>query len=149
MITPAEPSDLMAIRQIAHEVYAAYVPRFTHSPPGPVIADYAMPVSQHRIFVFRDPDVRAFIVCYREGDDFRIDNVAVLPRYQRSGIGRQMLTFAESHAHAEGCNRLAVSAHIAMAENIAFYRQHGFIESGRETDENGIERIYFGMRLKK
>lgn len=149
MINAAESDDLAQIRKVAHEVYAAYVPRFSHTPPGPVIADYAVPVAAHRLYVFRQPDIRGFIVCYPHGDDYRIDNLVVLPRYRRLGIGRQLLTFAEAHAHGEGCHRLAVEVHIMAEDSIAFYRQHGFSKTGQETGEDGIERAMFEMRLKK
>ncbi len=147
MINAAETSDLARIRQIAHEVYAAYVPRFSHAPPGPVIEDYATPIKQHRLWIFRQPDIRGFIVCYPAGDDYRIDNLVVQQKFWRQGIGRQLLTFAEAHAHAEGCHRIAVEAHIMAEESIAFYRQHGFVRTGSEIGEDGIEREMFEMRL--
>lgn len=149
MINLAETNDLTRIKHIAHEVYAAYVPRFTHSAPGPVIKDYSIPISQHRLYVLRQPDIRGYIVCYPHGDDYRIDNLVVLPQFQRLGYGRQLLTFAESHAHAEGCHRIAVETHIMAEESIAFYRQHGFMQTGREAGEDGIERVLFEMRVRK
>lgn len=149
MINLASPNDLMQIKHVAHEVYASYVPRFSKVAPEPVIKDYSVPVSQRRLYAFRQPDIRGFIVCFANGDDYDIDNVVVLPKFQRTGIGQQLLTFAEKQAHEARCHRLAVSAHIAMHENIAFYKQHGFVVTSQEADEAGIERVFLEMGLNR
>ncbi len=55
-----------------------------------------------------------------------INYLAVLPQYQRSGIGRRMMAEAESHLQAAGCPKINLQVRNTNAGVIKFYKDLGF-----------------------
>ena len=55
-----------------------------------------------------------------------VEDVAVDPRFQRRGIGRQMIEFAMNQAKAAGCYKLTLSAATRRREAHEFYESLGF-----------------------
>ena len=59
-----------------------------------------------------------------------IQEMYVAPAARSTGIGRQVLQFALTHAAAHGCNTVELSTSYNGHRQIAFYRRAGFTEIG-------------------
>jgi len=75
-----------------------------------------------------------------------IDNVAVLPERQHSGLGRMLPAFAE--AKARECGYLEVQLHTneLMHENLDWYARLGYQETSRMFD-SGFRRVFMKKHL--
>jgi ribosomal protein S18 acetylase RimI-like enzyme len=58
--------------------------------------------------------------------------LAVDPRHQASGLGRRMLTAAEVHFRAQGCEAIDITVLSLRPELPPIYRRFGFVETGTE-----------------
>jgi ribosomal protein S18 acetylase RimI-like enzyme len=70
-----------------------------------------------------------------------LDNVAVAPAAQGSGLGRKMLEFAEAEAVEAGYRSIRLYTNEAMTENIELYTRMGYSETHR-VEEKGFRRVY-------
>ena len=70
-----------------------------------------------------------------------LDNVAVAPEAQGSGLGRTMLQFAEHSARMAGYRHIKLYTNEAMTENVALYSRLGYVETHR-VEEKGLKRVY-------
>jgi ribosomal protein S18 acetylase RimI-like enzyme len=55
-----------------------------------------------------------------------VHDLAVMPRFQRRGIGRALLVAAETRALANGCCKLTLEVRQDNQPARGLYRQHGF-----------------------
>ena len=58
--------------------------------------------------------------------------LAVDPAHQRSGLGKHMLSAAENHFRATGCEAIDISVLSLRPELLPIYRRIGFTETGTE-----------------
>lgn len=77
--------------------------------------------------------------------------IAVEPRCQRGGIGRQLLDFAERQCHSRG-GRLMIIETSSTAKYLPtteFYRRNGYVSEARIKDfyAPGDDRLIFTKRL--
>jgi len=139
-IRPADASDLAAIERIVHAAYSKYIARIG-KPPGPMLDDYAALIRGHNVWVAGRP-VTGTIVLIAEPDHLLLDNIAVDPAAQGTGVGRALLDFADAEARRRGYDELRLYTHQTMTENIALYARIGWTETGR-GEQNGFERVFF------
>ena len=146
MIRPAVAGDVPAIEALVREAYAMYVPRIGRE-PAPVTADHAGLVAAGRTSVVEaDGEVAGVIVLIPGSDHLLVENVAVSPRMQGHGLGRELMAFAERRAAELGMAELRLYTNQLMTENIALYPALGYTETGRRV-EDGFARIYFSKRI--
>lgn len=142
----AVPSDVPALRAIAAAAYLPYLPRIGR-PPAPVTADYEAAVRRGEAWVAIEAgEVVGLIVLVPKHGYLLLDNVAVLPSAQGRGVGRQLLSFAETHARELGRHEIRLYTNVAMTENLALYPRHGYVETHR-AEADGFSRVYFSKRL--
>ena len=67
--------------------------------------------------------------------EIRMMQVAVDGKYQREGIGHQMIAYAEKRAKEAGYSRLIMHAMLSV---VHFYEKLGFRAEGDIFEENGI-----------
>lgn len=67
--------------------------------------------------------------------EIRMMQVAVDGKYQREGIGHQMIAYAEKRAKEAGYSRLIMHAMLSV---VHFYEKLGFRTEGDIFEENGI-----------
>lgn len=104
--------------------------------------DYGALIEARRIHVVeRDNAVQGIIVLIPENDAMLLDNVAVDPDAQGSGLGRLMLEYAEQAARAAGYRAIRLYTNEAMTENISLYSRIGYAETHR-VEEKGLKRVY-------
>jgi GNAT superfamily N-acetyltransferase len=147
VIRRAQPADRAVVEEIVRDAYGMYVERIG-KPPGPMLDDYAALIADGTISVLEDRDgtIAAIIVLLPKPDHLLLDNIAVRPDRQGSGLGRRLIAFAEDEAHRLGYAELRLYTHRKMTENIALYARLGFVETGRGR-EAGYDRVFMTKRL--
>jgi ribosomal protein S18 acetylase RimI-like enzyme len=148
LIRHARASDIDVIRAIVRAAYAVYVPRIGRE-PAPMSADYPVLVQNGVVWVAEldrsgppGPRVVGVLVLEARGAELLLENVAVAPRYQRKGIGRALIAFAEDRARRSGLPAITLYTNERMIENIALYERLGYEEVGRGI-EAGFARVFF------
>jgi GNAT superfamily N-acetyltransferase len=140
----ATAADVPRVHEVIAAAYAKYRTRMEHL-PAPVLRDYAGPVEQGLVWVIGDP-VAGTIALIPEPDSLLIENVAVHPDAQGTGLGRQLMEFAEQEAARRGLTRVRLYTHEVMTESQAVYARLGYREDQRTT-EDGYRRIFMSKDL--
>ena len=140
-------ADAGHIADCVGAAYAHYVPRMG-KPPGPMLADYADVVSRHQVWLVRGADagVDGVLVLIPQDGHLLLDNIAVHPRRQGSGLGRQLLGLADTEARRQGFAELRLYTHVSMTENVALYRKLGWQVTGQGV-QDGYERAFMRKPL--
>lgn len=141
---PAAGADLLVVREVVRAAYAPYLDRMDQ-PPAPMLHDYRTAAAAGQIWVVGDPVV-GVIVLIGQDDGLLVENVAVSPAAQGTGIGRRLMEFAEQQAMALGLRRLRLYTNEVMIENLAIYARLGYTETGRRT-EDGYRRVFMEKLL--
>lgn len=142
----ARAADGPRLRAIAQRAYGHYVTRIGFRPP-PMDADYGAAIVDGRVEVADDDGVvLGLIVVQPHSDHLLIENVAVEPLAQLSGVGQVLLGHAEDRATDLGLPEVRLFTHVAMTENRAFYARRGYRETGRRSDA-GVERVFFAKSV--
>lgn len=114
-----------------------------------MLDDYSSLIDAGRVYVVeREKSVQGVLVLIPQDDAMLLDNVAVDPGAQGSGLGRRMLEFAEQAARAAGYQAITLYTNEAMTENISLYSRNGYAETHR-TEENGLKRIHMVKELRR
>ncbi len=147
-IRAATVADVSAIADIVDQAYQHYTPRIG-KPPGPMFDDYEARVSEGVVWVLEDGAVIVGIIVLLPAMDYLLlDNIAVSPARQGSGLGRRLLAFAEAEASRLGYTEIRLYTHQTMVENQRLYTSIGYEETGRGT-EAGYYRIFMRKQLRQ
>jgi ribosomal protein S18 acetylase RimI-like enzyme len=145
-IRAATAADVSVIGQIVEQAYRHYIPR-VGKPPGPMLDDYAARVLEGVVWVIAEGSaVAGIIVLLPRPEYLLLDNIAVAPARQGSGLGRRLLAFAEAEAVRRGYREIRLYTHRTMTENQRLYAAIGYEETGRGT-EAGYDRVFMRKRL--
>jgi GNAT superfamily N-acetyltransferase len=124
---------------VVERAFAHYVPRIGRR-PAPMDEDYPQLCARGDVFVSGDP-VRGVLVLREEPDCLFVDVIAVDPPAQGTGLGGELMRFAEREASERGRGELRLLTNERMTENLAFYAHLGYEEYERRT-EHGYRRVY-------
>jgi ribosomal protein S18 acetylase RimI-like enzyme len=142
----AVPGDREAVERLVEAAYGGYVERIGRR-PAPMDADYAALIAAGRVTVAeRDGTVAGILVLVPMGDHLLVENVAVDPEAQHSGIGRRLMAHAEAEARALGLAELRLYTNEKMVENIEWYPRLGYRETERRA-ESGFARVFFAKLI--
>lgn len=132
-LRPGSEADVPRLTELARAAYGHYVERIG-GPPRPMIDDYVEVVREHDVTVAeREGEIIGVIVLAVGEEGFLVDNVAVDPPHQGSGVGRALLERAEAAARGAGFDSIQLYTHERMAENLALYARIGYVEYDRRT----------------
>jgi N-acetylglutamate synthase-like GNAT family acetyltransferase len=143
-IRRATAADLLTVQEVmsaAYEKYLTYMDR----PPAPMLRDYVPVIEAGALWVAGDP-VAGVIALNLTGDTLLIENLAVRPASQGTGVGRALMDFAELRARQLEVRRLALYTHVVMTENQAIYQHLGYREVERKTVD-GYHRVFMEKTL--
>jgi GNAT superfamily N-acetyltransferase len=140
----AREADLPRLREVIDAAYGMYLARMDR-PPAPMVHDLRPSVEEHQVWVIGQPFV-AMICLIVTGEALLIENVAVHPDAQGSGLGRLLMEFAEREARRRGLGRLCLYTNEVMTENLAIYAHLGYREVGRRP-EGGYRRVFMDKVL--
>ena len=147
-IRAATAADVPAIADIVDQTYRHYIARMG-TPPGPMLDDYAARVLEGVVWVLDEGSVIAGIIVLLPATDYLLlDNIAVSPARQGSGLGRRLLAFAEAEALRRGYAEIRLYTHQTMEENQRLYASIGYEETGRGT-EAGYDRVFMRKQLRR
>jgi ribosomal protein S18 acetylase RimI-like enzyme len=145
-IRPAERGDAAVVRDLVRMAYSMYVERIGKE-PAPMLEDYDALIRAGEVWVWDEGGEVLGVLVMRPADDHLfVDNVAVAPRHQGRGLGRELLVFAEERAEREGLPEIRLYTNEKMHENLAVYAKLGFEETGRGVD-GGYRRMFMRKRL--
>jgi ribosomal protein S18 acetylase RimI-like enzyme len=143
----AVPADWAAVQRLVEAAYGPYVERIGRR-PAPMDADYAALIDAGLVTVAeRDGAVVGLLVLVPAADHLLVENVAVDPEVQRTGLGRRLMAHAEEEARARGLHELRLYTNEKMVENVAWYPRLGYRETERRA-ESGFSRVFFAKRLE-
>jgi GNAT superfamily N-acetyltransferase len=127
-------ADVPGVARLVDDAYRHYIPRIGR-PPRPMLDDYAARVSAGVVWVVDDGDeIVAVVVLLPEADHLLLDNIAVAPARQRTGLGRRLLRFAEAEAARRGYREIELWTNVRMTENRRLYAAIGYEEVDRGTE---------------
>ncbi len=143
-IRQANEADLPAIEEIITAAYSKYLARMDR-PPAPMLRDYAPAVEQGAVWVAGTP-IAGLISLSPADDSLLVENLAVHPAAQGTGLGRVLMDFAEWQARKLRLPRLALYTNEVMTENQAIYAHLGYRETARRS-EDGYQRVFMEKEL--
>ena len=147
ILRDAVPTDREAVERLVEAAYGGYVERIGRR-PAPMDADYAALIEAGLVTVAeRDGALVGLLVLVPEADHLLVENVAVDPAAQRTGLGRRLMAHAEDEARARGLQELRLYTNEKMVENVAWYPRLGYRETERRA-ESGFSRVFFAKRLE-
>jgi ribosomal protein S18 acetylase RimI-like enzyme len=127
----ATAGDARALTELVDAAYGHYVERIGGR-PRPMTDDYAEVVRSGRVTVAERADrIVGLIVLDQVDREVVIDNVAVDPEHQGTGVGRALLERAEAVARDAGLASIRLYTHERMVENLALYERIGYVEFER------------------
>jgi uncharacterized protein (DUF1810 family)/N-acetylglutamate synthase-like GNAT family acetyltransferase len=145
-IRAAGQEDVAAVTACVCAAYYRHI-RLIGRQPGPMLEDYAKVMREHRVHVVeRDRRIVGVLVLADTDEGLLIDNVAVDPSAQGSGVGRLLLEFAESEARRRGLPSIYLSTNEKMTENQALYARIGYITFDHRVI-NGYPRVFMRKEL--
>jgi ribosomal protein S18 acetylase RimI-like enzyme len=147
-LRPATAADVPRLTELAHAAYEHYVERIG-GPPRPMTDDYAQVVRSQRVTVAeRNGEIAGLIVLDAGEDGFVVDNVAVDPAHQGTGVGRALLEHAEAAARRAGFDAIQLYTHERMTENQALYERVGYAEYDRRMHGEAC-LVYMRKQLRR
>jgi len=136
---PASASEAQAAQATIAAAYRKYLSRMDR-PPAPMLSDISPDIDAGRVWLVGQP-VTGVICLISDDDGLLVENVAVHPDAQGTGLGRQLMDFAEDEARRLGLDRLWLYTNEVMTENIAIYTHLGYHEVKRQI-EDGYRRVF-------
>ena len=134
----ATEADVSRLIELVQAAYGHYVERLG-GPPRPLTDDYADVVRRNTVTVAeRAGEIVGLIVLGVDDEGFLVDNVAVHPEHQGSGVGRALLEHAEVAARRAGYDSIYLYTHELMAENLALYSRIGYVEYDRRAQGDAL-----------
>ena len=131
---PARPGDLALVQRITAEAYAAFEP-LLGGPPVPVTEDYAPRIAAGEVWIVSHAGAPIGVIVLQPAPDhLLIFSIALLPAFQRQGLGRWMLDWIERHAGQSGVPELRLFTNALMERNLALYVRAGYREIGRRPN---------------
>lgn len=146
-LRPAEEEDAPALSKLVDDAYRGYVSRLGRE-PGPMTEDYSQVIRVSEVSVVEEDGKLVGVIVLSSGEEgFCIENVAVHPTRQGTGVGRTLLRFAEREARRAGYDSIYLYTHEKMSENLALYGRIGYVEYERRQ-ENGFSRVFMRKKLR-
>lgn len=130
---PATAADAERVSDLVHAAYGHWVERLGMR-PRPMTDDYDEVIRLANVTVAEvDGELAGVLVLRTTDDGFVVDNVAVHPAHQGTGLGRALLEIAEAEAERAGFGSIVLYTHEAMTENIELCSRLGYTEFDRRS----------------
>jgi ribosomal protein S18 acetylase RimI-like enzyme len=133
VVRRASLDDVQTVTALTDAAYAKYILRLGRK-PQPMTADYRQLAAEHHVWLLllADQPVGVLVLMF-ETEAVLVYSVAVSPTYQKQGLGRHLLAWAEHQARLAGYRLLRLYTNALMVENIALYKSLGYAETGTEA----------------
>ncbi|WP_282701545.1 GNAT family N-acetyltransferase [Streptomyces sp. CC219B] len=144
-IRRAGAEDVPAVKAVTDAAYRHYIERIGQV-PQPMERDHAAYVAAGRVFVTGEPVV-GLVVVEAYDDHLYVDNIAVHPDAQGTGVGRRLLEFVDAHARALGLPEVRLCTNAKMWENQKIYPRFGYEVVERRVD-GPYDRVHYRKPLR-
>lgn len=143
---PATLDDVGGVTACVCAAYHRYIQRIGKQ-PGPMLDDYANVIREHHVHVVeRNRRIVGVLVLMDTEEGLLIDNVAVDPAAQGTGVGRLLLEFAEAEARRRKLRSIYLSTNEKMTENQQLYARIGYVAFDHRVI-NGYPRVFMRKSL--
>jgi GNAT superfamily N-acetyltransferase len=95
---------------------------------------------------FTDTQLVGIISLFQQGSSFQFRKLAVLPDFQKMGIGNNLLNRVEEYALSEGGTIIWCNARVSA---IGFYIKAGYSHTGELFSKNGFDYEILEKSIKK
>jgi ribosomal protein S18 acetylase RimI-like enzyme len=118
-----------------------------------MLADFAAEIAAgHAVVLEIRGTVEGYLISWPKTDAYFIDNIAVDPAHQGSGLGRQLMDYAVREAKRHNLSAMQLCTNVTMTENLAMYAHMGFVETHRVLEtpfniETGLPRVHMCRTL--
>ena len=130
--------DVDLIRSFTRAAYAKWIPLIGRE-PLPMAADYETALRQHRFDLFyKDGVLAALIETITRDDHLHIQNLCVSPKFQRLGLGSQLLNYAQEMAKQKNLPALRLDTNKNFTGNVDLYLRHGFSIAWEKPVDGGV-----------
>ncbi|MBE8476646.1 GNAT family N-acetyltransferase [Streptomyces justiciae] len=140
----AGPADVPRVKSVTDAAYHHYIERIGVV-PQPMERDHAAAVAAGQVYVTGDP-VTGLVVVEERADHLYLDNIAVHPDAQGTGVGGRLLRFVDAHARALGLPEVRLYTNALMWENQKIYPKYGYEVVERRVD-GPYDRVHYRKRL--
>ncbi len=138
IIRKASLDDAEAISALTDAAYSKYIPLIGRK-PQPMLADYSRMAVENSIWLLLVEDqLVGVLVLVHEPENLLIYSVAINPEYQKQGLGRRLLAWAEQQAVQDGYSSIRLYTNERFVDNILLYKHLGYHETSREPYLNSI-----------
>ena len=142
----ATPDDAETLAALTDAAYARYVPLLGRK-PQPMLADYRQLAEAYSIWLLEVAGKPAgLLVLVFQPDHVLIYSIALHPDFQKQGLGKFLLTWAETQTREAHLHLIRLYTNEKMVENIALYKGFGYEVTERETYLGGA-LIHMAKRL--
>jgi ribosomal protein S18 acetylase RimI-like enzyme len=148
-IRPATTDDYAAIVACIEAAFTKWIPIIGMKPMA-LTADYHDFIERKVIYVVDGDqldDLAGLLIIYPVDDALYVDTIAVNPSYQKHGLGRRLLAFAEQKTREAGLNKITLVTNAKQISNQEYYRKNGFVETHRESLEPGRIGVWMARTL--
>ena len=145
-ILRAVPGDAGEVLALVRRAYAPYVERIGRE-PAPMGADYAGLIARGNVTVARRGAALVGVLVTEPRENYLlVENIAVAPEEQGTGLGARLLERAERQARELGLGELRLYTNAKMTENLSYYPRRGFVEVERRK-QDGFDRVFYARGL--
>jgi GNAT superfamily N-acetyltransferase len=125
-----------------HAAYIIYMSRLNGKTLPPMTVDYKEEIRSYPVWVAESDDTLVGgLILMPEDEYMTIANVAVHPQFQRNGLGRGLMEFAEAEAKRKGYSELRLATHLLLTENLSLYSHLGWSETGRDESRIYMKKV--------
>ena len=145
----ATADDYDAIIACVDAAFTPWIPIIGMKPMA-LTADYHDFIERKVLYVVdgnQPGEAAGLLIIYPVEDALYIDTIGVNPSYQKHGLGRRLMTFAEQKTREAGLNKMTLVTNPKQISNQEYYRKNGFIETHRETLEPGRVGVWMAKTL--
>lgn len=128
MIRRATDRDAEALTGIINRAFA--VEKFFIDADRITVDQVREFLNKGAFFVAQDDQIQACIYVELRGERAYFGLLSVEPAYQRSGLGKQLIAFAENFAREAGCRFMDINVIDLRTELPPIYRKLGYSVSG-------------------
>jgi len=140
VIRPASAADVAPITRCVCAAYLHHIERVGKQ-PWPMLQDYSSVIRTSLVHVAeRHGRILGVLELLVTDEGFLLDSIAVDPSAQGTGIGRQLLVFAEHEAKRQGFESIYLMTNEKMTENQELYARIGYVLFDRQT-VHGYSRV--------
>jgi ribosomal protein S18 acetylase RimI-like enzyme len=123
--------DAEDIRTLVNAAFEGYIPLIGRK-PLPMTADHNDLIVNHDAWVLEENnEIIAVLELVLKDDSLYIDTVAVSNTHQSRGIGKQLLTFAETRARELGRDATTLFTNERYTVLLEMYARNGYVETHR------------------